>query len=101
MSPSPSSPTDAVHAQADALVAEVGGGAVLVDARTPDGVSARVTVAGTWHPPVLQLLRAGRRRHRGDGDESHRAALTVTAGAGRTEERTPRTRPRRQGPERR
>ena len=47
---------DAVHAQADALVAEVGGGAVLVDARTPDGVSARVTVAGTWHPAVFSFF---------------------------------------------
>ena len=48
--------SDAVHAQADALVAEVGGGAVLLDARTPDGVSARVTVAGTWHPTVFSVF---------------------------------------------
>ncbi|WP_457098819.1 pilus assembly protein TadG-related protein [Microbacterium sp. P5_E9] len=48
--------SDAVHAQANALVAEVGGGAVLLDARTPDGVSARVTVAGTWHPAVFSFF---------------------------------------------
>jgi len=48
--------SEAVHAQADALVAEVGGGALLVDARTPDGVSARVTVAETWHPVVFSLV---------------------------------------------
>lgn len=45
-----------VSAQASQLVGEVGGGAVLVSAGTPDGVSARVTVAGTWHPPVLTLF---------------------------------------------
>lgn len=28
----------------------------LVTASTPDGVSARVTVATTWHPPVLTLF---------------------------------------------
>ena len=47
---------DAVRAQADALVGSVGGGAVVVSAGTPDGVSARVTVAGYWHPPVLTLF---------------------------------------------
>ncbi|MCP2636572.1 hypothetical protein K0817_008315 [Microbacterium sp. HD4P20] len=46
----------AVHEQAELMVAEVGGGAVLVSAETPDGVSARVTVAGTWHPPVITLF---------------------------------------------
>ena len=47
---------DAVHAQASAIVAAVGGGATLVSAGTPDGVSARVTVAGAWPPPVLTLF---------------------------------------------
>lgn len=47
---------DGVRAQAEALVAEVGAGARLVSASTPDGVSARVTVAGSWHPPVLTLF---------------------------------------------
>ncbi|MDR6166192.1 hypothetical protein QE367_000396 [Microbacterium paludicola] len=28
----------------------------LVDAATPDGVSARVTVATVWHPPVSSLF---------------------------------------------
>ncbi|WP_374311918.1 pilus assembly protein TadG-related protein [Microbacterium sp.] len=49
--------TDAgVRDQAEAIVAEVGGETVLVSASTPDGVSARVTVAGTWHPPVFTLF---------------------------------------------
>jgi uncharacterized membrane protein len=49
--------TDAdVRLQADALVATMGGGTVVVSAVSPDGVSARVTVAGTWHPPVLTLF---------------------------------------------
>lgn len=49
--------TDAgVHAQASALVADVGGEATLVSAGTPDGTSARATVAGMWHPPVLTLF---------------------------------------------
>lgn len=49
--------TDAgVRAQAESMVVEIGGGAVLVSAMTPDGVSARVTVAGTWHPPVVTLF---------------------------------------------
>jgi uncharacterized membrane protein len=47
---------DGVQAQAAALVADVGEGAMLVSAGTPDGVSARVTVAGTWHPPVITLF---------------------------------------------
>jgi uncharacterized membrane protein len=45
-----------VQAQAGAIVAEVGGDTVLVSASTPDGVSARVTVAGSWHPPILALF---------------------------------------------
>lgn len=49
--------TDAtVRRQAQLMVAEVGRDAVLVSAETPDGVSARVTVAGTWHPPVVTLF---------------------------------------------
>ncbi|MHC3000378.1 pilus assembly protein TadG-related protein [Microbacterium sp. HJ5] len=47
---------DGVRDQAQAMVDEVGGAASLVSAGTPDGVSARVTVAGTWHPPVLTLF---------------------------------------------
>jgi len=47
---------DGVHAQAEAIVVAVGGGAVLVSAGTPDGLSARVTVADTWRPPVLTVF---------------------------------------------
>lgn len=47
---------DDVREQAQALVDAAGGGATLVSATTPDGVSARVTVAGTWRPPVLTLF---------------------------------------------
>lgn len=43
----------AVRSQAEALLAAIGGGATLVSAGTPDGVSARVTVSDVWHPPVL------------------------------------------------
>jgi uncharacterized membrane protein len=45
-----------VHDQADALIRDVGGEARLVAADTPDERSARVTVADTWHPPVLTLF---------------------------------------------
>ena len=48
--------SDAVRAQADAIVVAVGGGAALVSAGTADGVSARVTVARTWRPPVMTLF---------------------------------------------
>ncbi len=48
--------TDAgVRAQAEDIVAahrEV----VLVEAGTPDGVSARITVVAVWRPPVLTLF---------------------------------------------
>lgn len=47
---------DGVRAQAQAMVDEVGGGATLVSASTSDGVSARVTVADSWHPPILTLF---------------------------------------------
>jgi uncharacterized membrane protein len=48
--------TEGVHEQAEIMVSEVGGEALLVAADTPDGVSARVTVAGAWHPPVISLF---------------------------------------------
>lgn len=45
-----------VYAQASALLAQSDADARLVSASTPDGVSARVTVAGQWHPPVFSLF---------------------------------------------
>lgn len=48
--------TDAgVREQAEALVA-ADGQVVLVSATAPDGVSARVTVSTTWHPPISSIL---------------------------------------------
>jgi uncharacterized membrane protein len=49
--------TDAdVSAQAGEMVTAAGEEATLVSATTPDGISARVTVAGTWHPPILTMF---------------------------------------------
>ncbi|WP_106814256.1 pilus assembly protein TadG-related protein [Microbacterium timonense] len=45
-----------VRREAEAMMAEIGGDARLVAATTPDGVSARVTVAGTWHPPIVTVF---------------------------------------------
>lgn len=45
-----------VRTQADAVVAADPGTGTLAEAGTPDGVSARVTVTGTWHPVVLSLF---------------------------------------------
>jgi hypothetical protein len=42
-----------VRDQADAVVAAIAQEARIVSAGTPDGVSARVTVAGSWHPPLF------------------------------------------------
>lgn len=47
---------DDVAAHAREIVAAADADTVLVSASTPDGVSARVTVAGVWHPPVLTLF---------------------------------------------
>lgn len=47
---------DGVREQASALIGDVGGGAAVVDAGTPDGVSVRVTVADTWRPPIVALF---------------------------------------------
>lgn len=44
-----------VRAQAEAIVAADSGVAVA-SARTPDGVSARVTVVRTWRPPIATLF---------------------------------------------
>ncbi|WP_426320106.1 pilus assembly protein TadG-related protein [Microbacterium sp. E-13] len=49
--------TDAgVQREAAAMVDEIGGEVRLISATTPDGVSARVTVAGEWHPPVVTVF---------------------------------------------
>lgn len=47
---------DGVRDQAEAIVAEVGDGATVIEAGTPDGVSARVRVADTWRPPLVALF---------------------------------------------
>ena len=44
---------DVVRGHADAVVGAVDSEATLVSARTPDGVSAQVTVAAAWHPPLF------------------------------------------------
>lgn len=48
--------SEGVWEQASVMVGELGRDAELVDAETPDGVSARVTVATTWRPPVIALF---------------------------------------------
>jgi uncharacterized membrane protein len=45
-----------VRRAAALMVDEFGSDARLVSASTPEGVSARVTVAGTWHPPVVTVF---------------------------------------------
>lgn len=47
---------EGVQQQADALLDALPSDARLVSAGTPDGVSSRVTVAGTWHPPLLAFF---------------------------------------------
>ncbi|MFJ4046660.1 pilus assembly protein TadG-related protein [Microbacterium sp. NPDC089987] len=44
---------EGVREQAAAVIDAVGSGASLMSAGTPDGVSARVTVAAAWHPPLF------------------------------------------------
>ena len=45
-----------VAEQAAVVVDAATGEAALVSADTPDGVSARVTVAGVWHPPLVSAF---------------------------------------------
>ena len=47
---------DAVFTQASEIVDAVGDGATLVSAGTPDGLSARVSVATVWHAPIVSLF---------------------------------------------
>lgn len=61
-----------VREQAAALVADVGGGSVLVSAGSPDGTSARVEVSGQWHPPVITVFVP-------DGITLHAVATSRTA----------------------
>ena len=46
----------AVRVQASALVDIAGSEVSLVSATTPDGVSARVSVAATWHPLLFPVF---------------------------------------------
>ena len=45
-----------VRREAVAMVDAIGDRARLVSATSPDGVSARVTVAGQWHPPIVTMF---------------------------------------------
>ncbi|MBD3941695.1 hypothetical protein IF188_08310 [Microbacterium sp. NEAU-LLC] len=45
-----------VEREAQAMLNEIGGDARLVSATAPDGSSARVTVVGAWHPPVVTVF---------------------------------------------
>ena len=45
-----------VERQATAMIAEIGGDTQLLSATSPDGTSARVTVGGAWHPPILTVF---------------------------------------------
>jgi uncharacterized membrane protein len=47
---------EGVSEQAAALIADVGGETRLVAADAPDGLSARVTLATTWRPPIVALF---------------------------------------------
>lgn len=47
---------DGVREQAVALLAEMPGDASLVSATAPDGLSARVSIAADWHPPLVSLF---------------------------------------------
>ena len=44
---------EGVREQAAAVIGAVDSDASLVSAAAPDGVSARVTVAAAWHPPLF------------------------------------------------
>ena len=45
-----------VSEQATAIVAAMASDARLVSASAPDGVSAQVTVASQWHPPLVSAF---------------------------------------------
>jgi len=49
--------TDArVRREADAMLTALDADVRLLGATTPDGVSATVTVAGQWHPPLVTVF---------------------------------------------
>jgi len=47
---------DGVHDQAAAILEAVASDARLVSASAPEGVSAQVTVAADWHPPIVSAF---------------------------------------------
>ncbi|MFB7891489.1 pilus assembly protein TadG-related protein [Microbacterium sp. NPDC056044] len=47
---------EGVRREAEAMIGAVSQDARLLTASTPDGVSARVTVAGQWHPPIVTVF---------------------------------------------
>lgn len=47
---------DGVREQAAAVVAAIASDAQLASASAPDGVSAQVTVAADWHPPLVSAF---------------------------------------------
>lgn len=47
---------DAVRTEAEALLRQLPGAAVLVSAESPDGSSARVRLSVDWHPPLVSLF---------------------------------------------
>lgn len=44
------------EAEAEALLRQLPGDAVLVSADSPDGSSARVHLSADWHPPLVSLF---------------------------------------------
>lgn len=48
--------TDANVRRQAVQIVDVSPGVYLIDAMTPDGVSARVTVTSSWHPPLISLF---------------------------------------------
>lgn len=47
---------EGVRSSAELFIADLASDVTVVSAGTPDGVSARVTVAASWHPPFITLF---------------------------------------------
>lgn len=47
---------DGVRTEAEALLRQSPGDAMLVSAESPDGSSARVHLSADWHPPLVSLF---------------------------------------------